>query len=76
MEGAARTTINMVQSLLSAFITMGDKLFGEHPLVETLLKGIGNLKARIPKYEAVWDLALLLNHLKEWDPHTNWMWPG
>ena len=68
MEGAARTMINAVWSLLSAFVTIWDKPFGEQLLVARLLKGISNLKPGIPKYEAVWDPMLLLNHLREWGP--------
>lgn len=67
-EGAARTTINTVRSLLSAFVTIGGKPFGEHPLVGRLLKGIGNLKPGIPKYESIWDPAQLLTHLRGWGP--------
>lgn len=70
-EGAARTTINTVRSLLSAFVTIGGKPFGEHPLVGRLLKGIGNLKPGIPKYEAVWDPTQLLAYLRGWGPTQN-----
>ena len=66
--GAARTTINTVRSLLSAFMTIGGKPFGEHPLVGRLLRGVGNLKPSIPKYRAVWDPTQLLNHLQTWGP--------
>ena len=67
-EGAARTTINTVRSLLSAFVTIGGKPFGEHPLVGRLLKGIGNLKPGIPKYKTMWDPKQLLTHLQSWGP--------
>lgn len=67
-EGAAKTTINTVRSLLSAFVTIGGKPFGEHPLVSRMLKGIGNLKPSIPKYESMWDPRQLLSYLQEWGP--------
>ena len=60
--------INTVWTVLSVFVAIGNKLFGEHPLVARLLKGISNLKPGISKYEAVWDPVLLLNHMKEWGP--------
>ena len=66
--GAARNTINTVRSLLSTFVTIGGRPFGEHPMVTRLLKGIGNLKPNAPKYEAVWDPRRLLNYLQGWGP--------
>ena len=53
-EGVAKTTINTVKSMLSTFVTVGGRPFGEHPLVSRLLNGVGNLKPSLPRYEEIW----------------------
>lgn len=64
--GAAHTTVNTARSLLSTFVTVGDRPFGEHPLVARLLKGISNLKPTGPRYDNIWDPKLLLNYVQAW----------
>ena len=47
-------------------MTVGGWPFEEHPLVSRLLKGVGNLKPSLLRYEEIWDPKRLLEHLQSW----------
>ena len=39
--------------------------FGKHPLVKRLLKGVFEAKPSLPRYGKMWDLNVLLSHLRQ-----------
>ena len=46
----------------------GPHPFGSHPLVSRFLKGIYETRKAQPKYKTIWDVAIVLKHLKTLEP--------
>ena len=44
--------------------------FGEHPLVCRYMKGVFELRPALPKYAEIWDVNVVLNYLKQFEPPT------
>lgn len=42
--------------------------FGNHPLVSRFLKGVFELKPSLPRYNHIWDVGVVLKHLKTLKP--------
>lgn len=42
--------------------------FGNHPLVSRFLKGVFELKPSLPRYNHIWDVSVVLEHLKTIKP--------
>ena len=70
-SGVGYSAVNTARSALSSIIILPDgQTFGEHPLVRRFLKGVFELKPSLPKYKEIWDVAIVLNHLKTLSPVT------
>ena len=52
----------------SAINTARNITFGNHPLVSRFLKGVFELKPSLPRYHRIWDVSVVLRHLKTLDP--------
>ena len=71
-SGVGYSAVNTARSALSSIIILPDGLtFGEHPLVHQFLKGVFELKPSLPKYKEIWDVAIVLNHLKTSSTHMD-----
>ena len=64
----AYRTIGVVRAAISAFHEKIDgSPVGEHSLVKMLHKGVNNRNPPMPKYCTIWDVEIVLNHMR-----TNW----
>ena len=66
-QGMSYSTINSARSAISQYvhITDGDTLsFGSLPIVNKFMKGVFRKNPPNPKYQATWDVKLLLDHLR------------
>lgn len=63
------SAINTARSALSAYLMpIEQHSVGSHPLVIRLLKGIFNTKPPTPRYTHMWDVSVVLTHLRGWPP--------
>ena len=70
-NGLGYSAINTARSALSSVLTLADKsTFGQHPLVARFLKGIFELKPSLPRYSSIWDVGVVLHHIKRLHPIT------
>lgn len=68
-EGLGCSAINTARSALSSVLTLpGNVTFGNHPLVSRFLKGVFELKPSLPRYHHIWDVSVVLEHLKTLEP--------
>jgi len=68
-EGLGYSSINTARSALSSVLTLpGNVTFGNHPLVSRFLKGVFELKPSLPRYNHIWDISVVLEHLKTLKP--------
>lgn len=68
-QGLTYSTINTARSALPLILDIeGPHLFGSHPLLSWFLKGIYETPKPQPKYKAIWDVAVVLKHLKTLEP--------
>lgn len=66
-QGKSYSTINSARSAISQYvqITDGDSQpFGAHPIVNKFMKGVFRTNPPNPKYQATWDVKVLLDHLR------------
>ena len=65
-------SVNVMRSALSAIIApfRGGISFGEHPDTVTYMKGVYNISPKVPKYEHIWDLNLVIAYLQKISPAT------
>ena len=62
-------TIAVYKSAISqAHDLVGSTTLGEHPLVSRFMKGVFKAKPPVPKYCLSWDVARVLNFLREQEP--------
>ena len=45
-------------------------VFGQHPYVKSLLKGVFETKPALPRYTCVWDVEIVLDYLKNLGSNT------
>ena len=66
--GLEYRTIGCHRSATSAYHEYIDgKLFGQHPKVCALLKGVYNKRSPQPRYVFIWDVQIVINYIKsEW----------
>ena len=65
--GVGYSAINTAQSVLSSKLILPDNtIFGSHPLVSRLLKGVFALRPALPKYQSIWDISVFLNLVGSW----------
>ena len=63
------SAINTARSALSSYITLENgTCVGQHPLVSRLMKGIFQEKPPRPKYTEIWDVSIVLSHLRSLSP--------
>ena len=64
------SSVNVMRSALSAIIApfKGGVSFGDHPDTVTYMKGVYNISPKVPKYEHIWDLNLVVNYLQKVSP--------
>ena len=68
-QGLTYSTINTARSALSLILNIdGPHPFGSHPLVSRFLKGIYETRKPQAKYKTIWDVAIVLKHLKTLEP--------
>lgn len=64
-SGLGYSAVNTARSALSSIIVLPNgSTFGEHPLVRRFVKGVFELKPSLPKYNEIWDVGLVLEHLR------------
>ena len=54
--------------MASVIALQGNQSFGNHPLVSRFLKGTFTTRPALPKYKDVWDVNMVLKHLKTLQP--------
>ena len=60
------SAVNTARSALSSVISLPDgTIFGKHPLVKKLLKGVFEKKPSLPRYSSIWDVQIVFNYIKE-----------
>lgn len=65
-EGKQYTTY---RSALSATLpNIEGKPIGQHPVVCCLLQGMFNQRPPAPRYQAVWDVSLVVKHIQDCPP--------
>ena len=72
-QGASYSTVNSARSALSAYLAPQNKQgpsIGSHPDICRLLKGVFEERPALPKYQEVWSVDVVLDHLLEW-PHVH-----
>lgn len=64
--GLSYSTINSARSALSALCQTNNQTipFRQHPLVKRFMKGIFELRPSFPRYESIWDVNIVFNHLR------------
>ena len=66
-SGLGYSSINTARSALSSILPVyqGFKM-GDHPLVSRFLKGVFELKPVLPRYTEVWNVNVVLDHLRSY----------
>ena len=68
-ENKEHSTINSYRSAISTFHAKFDGVpAGQHPMVTRLMQGIFNTRPSKPRYTSVWDVEIVLNHIKSMPP--------
>ena len=63
------SAMNTARSALSLVIfPLEGGTFGNHPLVCRLLKGVFTTRPSLPRYQCIWDVAIVLKYLKTLHP--------
>ena len=69
--GLGYSAINTARSALSSVLILPNNItFGAHPLVARFLKGVFELKPSLPRYSFIWDVSVVLQHLRSLGPPT------
>ena len=70
-SGLGYSAINTARSALSSVLILpNNRTFGAHPLVARFLKGVFELKPSLPRYSSIWDVSIVLQHLRSLGPPT------
>ena len=68
-QGLTYSAINTARSALSSYITLeSGTCIGQHTLVSRLMKGIFQEIPPSPKYTEIWDVFIVLSHLRSLSP--------
>ena len=68
-QGLTYSAINTARGALSRYITLENgTCVGQHSLVSRLMKGIFLEKPPRPKYTEIWDVSIVLSHLRSLSP--------
>lgn len=60
--------MNTARSALSSIIAIDGTAEGCHPLVARFMKGVYNLKPPAARYKGIWDVSVVLRHLRTLHP--------
>ena len=67
--GLSYSAISIARSALSNFLEIKNcKKFGEHFRVKQFMKGVFELRPSLPKYQATWDVDIVLHYLESLQP--------
>ena len=67
--GLSYSALNTARSALASVIALqGNQSFGNHPRVSRFHKGTFTTRPALPKYKEVWDVNMVLEHLKTLHP--------
>ena len=70
-SGLGYSAIKTARSALSSVLILPNNItFGAHPLVARFLKGVFELKPSLPRYSSIWDVSIVLQHLRSLGPPT------
>ncbi len=70
-ENKEHSTINSYRSAISTFHAKIDGVpAGQHPMVTRLMQGIFNTRPSKPRYTSVWDVEIVLNHIRSMPPSS------
>ena len=68
-KGLSYSALNTARSALASVIALqGNLSFGNHPIVSRFLKGTFTTRPALPKSKEVWDVNMVLEHLKTLHP--------
>ena len=67
-DGLGYSAIATARSALSGIIEINGVRFGEHPRVKQFMKGVFEIKPSLPKYQATWDVDIVLHYLESLQP--------
>ena len=67
-SGLGYSAINTARSALSSVLILPNNI--KHPLVARFLKGVFELKPSLPRYSSIWDVSVVLQHLRSLGPPT------
>ena len=70
-EKLSYASLNTARSAVSIFSLHKQDSLGSHPMVTQFLRGIFNLKPRLPKTSVTWDTGIVLKKLQQWHPAKN-----
>ena len=70
-RGLGYSVVNTARSALSSVLILSDRtVFGQHPYVKRLLKGVFETKPALPRYSCVWDVETVLKYLRNLGNNT------
>ena len=62
-------SIKTARSALSTILTMSGKSnLGNNIMITRSLRGVFSLRPSLPRYSEIWNVSLVLNHIKTWQP--------
>lgn len=69
-KGLSYSSLNTARSALGTFISFRDSQFtvGNDPLISRFLRGAYNLRPYFSKTPFIWNVSVVLKHLKSWSP--------
>ena len=69
-SGLGYSALNTARSALSACV-INHSSVGNHPLVRRFMKGVFEMRPALPRYQSIWDPAIVLNYLESLFPLDN-----
>ena len=68
-SGVCYSGVNTARSAISTILVISDSAtFGTHPLAKRFLKSVLEQRASLQRYETIWDVSQVLNHLRSYAP--------
>ena len=68
-EGLSYSSINTARSAPPAVISIsGNVNFGNNAMVTRFMRGVFCSRPSLPRYKEIWDVSLVLNYIKKWQP--------
>ena len=67
-------SLNTARSAVSTLSIHKSQSLGSHPIIIQYMKGIFNLKPRIPKTTVTWDTSKVLKFLSNWHPAKTYLY--